>query len=252
MKMDWKNWFTPKRIVFLALFFVLVFIANRINFSSLIGAENQFFTLYQFFGPTAGAFLGPIFGMISVALAQITDFMVMGKEWSLISVLRFLPMLLAVFYFGSFGSNKKYVKKCVGVIIPLICMILFIAHPIGRQVWFFSLYWLIPVLAVLLPEKVPGKLLFRSFGATFTAHAVGGAIWIYTIPMTAGQWVSLIPVVAYERILFGLGIAGSYIVFNTVLDYLVEKWKLNLPAKTLFLEKRYTLAGLLNWKRNSA
>ncbi|HLD73215.1 MAG TPA: hypothetical protein VJA23_06555 [Candidatus Nanoarchaeia archaeon] len=245
MKMDWKNWFTPKRIVFLAIFFVLVFMANRINFSSLIGAENQFFTLYQFFGPTAGAFLGPIFGMISVALAQITDFMVMGKEWSLISVLRFLPMLLAVWYFG---SKKKY----VGVIVPIICMILFIAHPIGREVWFFSLYWLIPVLAVLLPEKVPGKLLFRSFGATFTAHAVGGAIWIYTVPMSAGQWVSLIPVVAYERILFGLGIAGSYIVFNTVLDYVVEKWKLNLPAKTLFLEKRYTLANLLNWKRNSA
>ena len=37
-----------------------------------------------------------------------------------------------------------------------------------------------------MPEKVPGKLFFRSFGATFTAHAIGTIIWSYTIPMTGG------------------------------------------------------------------
>ena len=240
--------FTRKRIIFLLLFFILVLIGKNINFSPLVGAENQFFTLYQFFGPTAGAFLGPIFGGISVLIAQVADFFIVGKEWSLISLLRFLPMLFAVYYFGYFKRKDKMSGTVVSVIVPLICIALFILHPVGREVWFFSLYWLIPVLAKILPEKVPGSLLFRSYGATFAAHAVGGAIWIWTVPMPASAWISLIPIVAYERALFGLGIAGSYVVFNSVLDYVIKKWGLKVPTKVLMLDKKYTLMKLLHLK----
>ena len=154
-------------------------------------------------------------------------------------------MLFAAYYFGKFAKKKEVVSA----IIPLICIALFILHPIGRQVWFYSLYWLIPVLGKILPDKVPGKLLFRSFGATFTAHAIGSAIWIYTVPSTAGMWLSLIPITGYERLLFGLGIAGSYVVFTTVLDYAVDKWKLRIPTKVLFLDRRYTLARILHLKK---
>jgi hypothetical protein len=233
----WK-FFTKKRMIFIFIFFLLVLIGKKINFSPLVGAENQFFTLFQFFGPTAGAFLGPIVGVISVLFAQLADFLIVGKAWDLVNILRLLPMLFGAYYFGSR-------KKITSAIIPLVCIALFILHPVGRQVWFFSLYWLIPIFAKILPENFPGKLLFRSLGATFTAHAVGGAIWIYTVPMQAGQWVSLIPIVAYERILFAIGIAVSYIVLNTVLDYVVEKWKLRIPSKVLILDKRYTLSRLL-------
>ncbi len=233
----WKI-FTKKRIIFLLLFFVLVLIGKKVNFSPLVGAENQFFTLFQFFGPIAGGFLGPVFGIIAVALSQLADFLIVGKEWSLINLIRFLPMLFAVYYFSSR-------KKVVSVIIPVLCIFLFIIHPVGREAWLYTLYWLIPVLARILPEKVPGKIFFRSYGATFTAHAVGSAIWIYTVPMSAGQWMTLIPIVAYERFLFGLGIAGSYVIFNTVLDYVVEKWNLKIPQKILFLDKRYALLKIL-------
>ncbi len=238
---EWiEKTFTKKRVIFLLLFLVLVLISKKINFSPVIGANSQFFTLFQFFGPIAGSFLGPIFGIISVLFAQLTDFLIIGKEWQLINLLRLLPMLFAVYYF----SSKK---KVVSTIIPLICITLFILHPMGRQVWFFSLFWLIPVIGKILPEKIPGRLFFKSFGATFTAHAIGGTIWIYTIPMAAEQWIMLIPIVAYERFLFGLGIAGSYVVFNTVLDYVVNKWKLKIPSKVLFLDKQY---ALFNLKKN--
>ncbi|PIN75185.1 hypothetical protein COV17_04185 [Candidatus Woesearchaeota archaeon CG10_big_fil_rev_8_21_14_0_10_36_11] len=240
--MNIKQIFTPKRIVFLFIFFVLVLIGLNINFSSVVGAENQFFTLFQFFGPIAGTFLGPVFGIISVFFSQFADFLIVGKEFTLINVLRLLPMLFAVYYF----SSKK---KAVSAIIPLICMFLFIIHPIGRVAWLYSLYWLIPFFAKVLPDKVPGKLFLRSFGATFTAHAIGSVLWIYTVPMTAGQWIGLIPVVAYERFLFGLGIAGSYVVFNSVLDYVVSKWKLRVPQNVLVLDKKYTLSRLLHLKK---
>src|SRR3989344_4168310 len=223
-----------KKIIFIILFFIMILIGKNINFSQLIGEPNQFFTLFQFFGPIAGFFLGPIYGAATILLALLADLLILGKTFSLINLLRLLPMLFAAYYFGT--KNRT-----VSVIVPLICMTLFMMHPVGREVWFFSLYWLIPVVAALLPKRVPGQVVWRSYGATFTAHAVGGAIWIYTVPMTAAQWISLIPIVAYERFLFGLGIIASYAIFNILLNYIVDKWKIKLPVKALNLDQRFSL-----------
>lgn len=241
MRMDFNKIFTKKRVIFLFIFFVLVLVGQRINFSPLIGADNQFFTLFQFFGPIAGSFLGPVFGIISVVFAQLTGFLIVGKEWSLINLIRFLPMLLAVYYFGT-------KKKAWGIIVPALCMFLFIIHPVGKAAWVYSLFWLIPILGKVLPEKIPGRLFFRSYGATFTAHAVGSVLWLYTVPMTAEQWLGLIPVTAYERFLFGLGIAGSFVVFTTLLDYAAKRWK--VPEKVLLLDRKYTLMQLLHLKKS--
>src|SRR3989338_10915208 len=97
MLMNIKEFFTPKRLIFIALFAVFAFITQKINFSALVGAENQFFTLFQFFGPIAGAFLGPIVGVIAVFLAEAADFLVVGKELTLINIARLAPMLFATY-----------------------------------------------------------------------------------------------------------------------------------------------------------
>ena len=209
-------------------------IGKQINFSPLVGADNQFFTLFQFFGPVAGAFLGPFFGVIAVAFAQLIDFFIIGKEASLINILRLSPMLFAAYYFGS-------KKKNLNIIVPLIAIALFILHTVGREVWFFSLFWTIPIIAKLLPEKYSNSIIARSLGATFTAHAVGGAFWVWTIPMTAGQWVALIPIVIYERLLFAAGIAASYIAFNALLDKVLDKFKIKVPADVLRINKKFTV-----------
>ena len=112
--------------------------------------------------------------------------------------------------------------------MPLIAIAAFVLHPVGRQVWFYSLFWTIPVIIKLLPQKYSGNLLFKSLGATFTAHSVGTMAWIWTVPMTAEQWIMLIPVTAFERLLFALGIAGSYIIVNTVLDAIIQRFKLSI------------------------
>jgi hypothetical protein len=111
----------------------------------------------------------------------------------------------------------------------------FIIHPVGAQAWYYSLYWLIPVAASLLPEN----LLLRSLGATFTAHAVGGVIWLYTLPSTPGFWTALIPVVAFERIVFAAGIAASFVVFNTVLHKLENR----VPQDVVAIDYRYALGA---------
>ena len=77
---------TKKGLLFLIIFSVLVFVGDRINFSKLVGAENQFFTLFQFFGPIAGSFLGPIVGVFSVLIAEASSYLLLGKAFTLINV----------------------------------------------------------------------------------------------------------------------------------------------------------------------
>lgn len=213
-----KNLMTKKGVLFLFIFSILVFSGDRINFSKLVGAENQFFTLFQFFGPIAGAFLGPVVGVLSVLIAEVSSYLVLGKAFTLVSVLRLLPMLFAAWYFGT-------KKDKVSFLIPVAAIALFVAHPVGRQVWYFSLFWAIPIIVKLLPKKYQEKLIFRSLGATFTAHAVGGAMWNYIVPMTPQMWIALIPIVIFERMIFASGITLSYLSLNTLLDRLDAKTK---------------------------
>ena len=221
---------TKKGILFLIIFSVLVFIGDRINFSKLIGAENQFFTLFQFFGPVAGAFLGPIVGVLSVLIAEIASKIVNHAAFNLVTILRLLPMIFAAWYFGT-------KKDKISFFIPIAAIIIFIAHPVGRQVWYFSLFWTIPIIIKLLPKKYSEKIFLKSLGATFTAHAVGGAIWNYVVPMTPGAWIALIPVVIYERLLFASGISVSFVLFNTLLDKLDAKTK----ADYISIDKKHVL-----------
>ncbi len=226
--------FTRKKILFLVLFSVLALIGYQINFSSVIGADAQYFTLFQFFGPIAGAFLGPVVGATSVLLAEAGNFALTGKTPGLVNVMRLAPMLFAALYFG---TRIKSVKGNLSAIIPLVCMGLFMLHPIGGSVWFYSLYWLIPLAAKFFPKR----LFLRSLGATFTAHAIGSTLWLYTVPMPAEAWLLLIPVVAAERILFAAGISVSYVGFTTLLARL-ENF---IPGGAVSVDKNYVLSRKL-------
>lgn len=227
---------SKKRLIFVALFVVFAFFAQKINFSPLIGAEKQYLTLFQFSGPIAGAFLGSVFGIIAVLAAELINFFVVGKEATWINIMRLAPMLFAVCYFG---STKK--KKNLNVIVPLIAIVLFVLHPVGRQAWFYSLFWTIPIIARLLPSKYSMSVPLRSLGATFTAHSVGSALWVWTVPMTAGQWIALIPITAFERLLFAAGIGISYVTFNALLDKILDLFKIKVPSDVLRIDKRFTI-----------
>lgn len=221
---------TKKGVLFLLIFSALVFIGDKINFSKLVGAENQFFTLFQFFGPVAGAFLGPVVGVLSVLIAEVASKIVNNAAFDFVTVLRLTPMLFAAWYFGTKGDKLSF-------FVPIAAIALFIAHPVGRQVWFFSLFWTIPIIVKLLPKKYGESVFLRSLGATFTAHAVGGAMWNYIVPMTPGAWTALIPVVIYERLLFAGGIAISFVLLNTLLDRLDSKTK----SEYVNVDKRHVL-----------
>lgn len=227
--------FNAKAVIFLALFTIVSLIGLNINFSKLVGAENQFFTLFQFFGPIAGGFLGAMVGAASVLLAQLVNYLLIGKELNLVNLLRLTPMIFGAYYFAK--NKNRLLNDKLSIAIPIAAMAAFMLHPVGREVWYFSLYWTIPIIAKFLPDH----LILRSLGATMMTHAVGGAFWIWTIPMTAAQWQALIPVVAYERALFAIGIAASYVAFNTLLNKVAEI-NPGIFGGIVNIEQKYVLA----------
>ena len=139
-------------------------------------------------------------------------------------------MLFATLYFAKKGTFN--------LAIPALAIAAFVAHPIGRTVWYYALFWIIPIGAYFLRDRF---LLMRALGATFTAHAVGGALWIWTFALPAPVWNSLIPVVAMERILFALGISCSFVLINNLLCLLKNKRILNLGFR---IDTKYLVSPL--------
>lgn len=205
-----------EKLLFLALFTLVGFVALQIPFNKLAGS-NVSFTLFDFFAPMAGAFLGPIYGIASVFSVMVTNNLIKDIPWTLGAVIRLFPTLFAVYYFAVI--SKKSTGKWI-LTVPVIAIIAFLAHPIGKTVWYYPLmFWLIPLVAY----KFKKNLFFKSLGATFTAHAVGGAAWIWAFNLPASVWNSLIPVVIAERLLFATGIAASFMLVKHALAFLSSK-----------------------------
>lgn len=212
-----KQYFTKRNFLFIAIFTFIGFIALQIPVAQVVGSKAKF-TVYDAFAPIAGSFIGSIPGVIAVFLMQFFNFLAHGAHLEDTgTIIRFLPTLLAVLYFAKKGKFN--------FIIPAAAMVAFIAHPIGRTVWYYSLFWVIPIIAYFFRDKF---LLARAIGSTFTAHAVGSTLWIWVFSLPAPVWTSLIPVVFIERSLFTLGIAGSYILVNNLLGVIEQKKILNL------------------------
>lgn len=207
-----------RKALFLATFVALGFAAMQVPFSQLIGAEKLKFSLFDFYGPMAGAFFSSAIGLITVFVMQIINWAWRGFNLDLITLLRFLPMLMAVIYFS---RKSKWI-----LLVPGLAMIMFWAHPEGRGAWYYALYWTIPFLAYLAPAKY---MFARALGATFTAHCVGSVAFLYVMGLKSSIWISLIPVVWKERVLMAIGITVTFYAVNALLKTLTSKTKFELP-----------------------
>jgi hypothetical protein len=147
----------------------------------------------------------------------LTTFMALGVSGFVYGMRSSLGLSL-VYHIPGFCAAGYWISRhwLVRVWLPVICMIAFMAHPVGFQACFYSWYWLVPV--VLYVVKATG-IFWQALGSTFIAHAVGSVIWIYVKPMTPQVWLSLIPVVAVERLLF----AASMVVVHTVISFCVQR-----------------------------
>lgn len=194
------------KILFLIIFAIVGFIFLQIPVNYLVGSKVKL-TLFDLFAPVSGAFVGTGFGVIAVFVIQIVNLATHGfVNIESASLIRLFPTLFAVWYFSR--------KSKWQLLIPLLAMASFNLNPVGRSVWFYSLFWLIPLFTYPFRDRF---LVLRSLGSTFTAHAVGGAVWIWAFHLPAAVWVGLIPVVILERCIFALGISATYILTNNLL-----------------------------------
>lgn len=191
------------RYFFTPLFTILVKGMGLFKVSFIIGSWNGAFSGLNLVAPLAGAF-GGLIGATGVFLLGMTlKFFILG--WVPFKILAYhVPGYFASLYW----INRSFWFR-VGV--PILCMILFISHPVGMDAYTYSFYWLIPVTLFILKKK---NVFLESLGSTFIAHAVGSVIWIYAIPMTSAVWLGLMPIVFFERLFFAIGMTVMHAVIT--------------------------------------
>jgi hypothetical protein len=175
---------------------ILVKLSSIFKVSYLIGSQVAFFSASSFVQPLMGYFSG-IGGSI----------LFLGVGLGARSLFGSLSLRILAYHIPGFCASAYFASSSwvLAVALPLVCMVLFIAHPVGFFAAPYALYWLIPIL---LHKTQSHGLFSKALTATFIAHAVGSVVWIYTTPMTAPVWLAMIPLVALERCVFACGMVG--------------------------------------------
>lgn len=208
-----KNWLK------LVLYTIAGIVALQFPLVVAAIGKGQKFTLFEFLAPVAGMVFGPWVGALQVIATKLINLGLHNAALTTTEILRLFPLAFAAIYFG---SKRKYPAY-----LAVLAILAFLANPIGRQVWFYSLYWLIPIAASFY-KKNP---IANALGATFTAHAVGGALFIWAFNTPKEIWLKLIPVVAAERAFFALGIVVTSYVVSRLLNAQYRWSRFPLTAK---------------------
>ncbi|MCL4360791.1 hypothetical protein M1446_00370 [Candidatus Dependentiae bacterium] len=189
-------------------FAILILMSKFVKLSFVLGSYKAFFTVSQFIAPLAGIFLG-ISGMSTIFSIRILSNLFLNKTFSIISLYH-IPTFFASLYMV---SENRVLKAA----IPLIAMFLFVMHPVGFNVAWYSFYWLVPfAFAFIVTESI----FIKCLATTLTAHCVGTVLYIYTVPSDINFWTNLAQFVWFERLVFALGMTVCYEAFNLGSSYI--------------------------------
>ena len=182
------------------LFFTsLVKCTSLFKVSFILGSTAAFFSLTPMVQPLIGVWGGLVGSSGLFALGILLRFIMTGSI-SFILLAYHIPGLFASYALAS----RHWVLH---VALPLLCMALFIVHPVGTAAFPYTFYWLIPVALYFANKEL---FFLRALSSTFIAHAVGSVIWMWAQPMTSPAWLALIPVAFVERMVFALGMTLLY------------------------------------------
>lgn len=181
--------------------------AGLLKVSFMVGSINAFFSATNILVPVIAGAAGMMTLSMAVGIKILLTLMV-GKMA--------LASLLVNNVPGFFGAwaliNRHWALR---IVVPVLCIALFMLHPEGAHASLYALYWLIPVCLYFSRSSFA-----QALSSTFVAHAVGSVIWIYTTNMAASAWLLLIPLVALERLTFAVGI----VTVQQALAYISQKF----------------------------
>lgn len=194
-KYQYKGLLAYLSMAVLSAVFVLM---HYVKLSALVGNSLSYFSLASIVMPLSGL-LGIGFVGFSTVARMAMNVLLSGSPLS--ATVYYIPTVCASLYW----SSKS---KLFSVVIPLVCMALFMLHPVGSQAFVYSFYWLVPVALAFVSRKF---IFTHALTSTFIAHAVGSVMWVYLSPMvTPTDFITLLPVVAIERFVVALGMTGVY------------------------------------------
>ena len=189
------------RYILYAIFgFISLLISHFLHFNWIIGSFSAHFSCIHLILP---AFIKH-FGIIGAVFLYTQDL------FNVSNIIPFLAAKSGMIYSG-------YIYKRIGffnsVIIPALCMMLFMVHPIGSTVFFYSFYWFIPMILYAFFRK---HLFAQALISAFVAHALGSLVWLYCYQLAGIYWIAALPVVPFERCLIAMGIVAADIVYSAV------------------------------------
>lgn len=198
--MDNKNRITSSQMAYSFLTACGIKISSILKTSYIVGSHAAFFSASSIAMPLMGAWSS----IPTILITSAIGFLVrLALGASLLPMFAFwVPGLCAALYW-------QLPSKIYRIGLPLLCMILFLAHPVGLAAAPYAFYWFIPMALAFLHAR---SLWLDALASTFTAHAIGSVIWLYALPMTPAVWLSLIPIVACERLLYTAGIVAGHSV----------------------------------------
>ena len=189
-------------------------LSSFIKFSFIVGSKRLFFSAINITGPLLGHYGGlstSILMMLKRSFSSKSKILTLAYSSGngfFNPLVYHIPIVIAS---GYWFSSNKLIRLC----LPLLCMLLFIVHPVGREAFFYSWYWLIPVVIHFLPVQMAFT---EALGTTFLAHGVGSVVMLYYTPMPAEYWLGLMPIVIVERLLFASGMTLIFYGSNWVMQ----------------------------------
>jgi hypothetical protein len=195
-----------KRFISTTVYATLLKICSYARVSSIIGAKTMCFSLTHAIAPVWGMYAGIRSSSMVFAIRTIMT-LLWAQSYNTLLLACHIPTLAATCYL-SLMRNPSNFRRGIAALCPIACAIAFICHPTGMQAVAYTSFWIIPVITALYGQS----MFMHALGSTFTAHAVGSVIWLYTMPISATSWLALMPIVCLERLTFALGITTCYYV----------------------------------------
>lgn len=172
--------------------------------SYIVGSKAAFFSAVVCAEPVIGAVASPLTTLIYLCARFLFACCFYASSGMLLLVYQ-IPLACGTGYLALRNSSVYYRLLMTSGLLG--CIALFVLHPVGAQVSWYSLLWLIP--AIILWVK-PTHFFYHALASTLTSHAVGTILWLWLTPTTVNFWITLFPCALIERLLFALCMTGYY------------------------------------------
>lgn len=217
---------TATKVALIADFGALQTLLSVLPFTITIGVSGQI-TLGVIGGPLIGILLGPFYGGLAVFIGSLAGIF-LNPSGAIFGLLTVLPPTVAALAAGFTKLRQGY----VGGIVILLCLFIFYANPVGREVFAFTWFHIFGMIVAFSSVFYVKKTTFSSVGAirpvvaiavaalvgVLADHMAGNAIAVWYLPPIAPSfWYAVMFVYPFERIVaFLLTVAIAVPVYFSV------------------------------------